>query len=223
MLGGFPPSFGYGGRLYKIFRAEWRRQARFYRDWLHASILCDGSVRRAKQKWREFSRLLAFSTEAFWHRVLDSLRPLVPPKVLPSEDRLHSSGDVELPEDFGRILRLGPKFAVQPRKDAAELLACVRDVARRAPEDERDSCVAQGMNVLASCGQQLSGVRLVRLVTTLREHELCVLPADKEGRFAVLRQEVYRELGQKLYTNRRRKFSRTPGYQLLQGGPLFRH
>ncbi|KAL3208941.1 hypothetical protein MRX96_038485 [Rhipicephalus microplus] len=82
-------------------------------------------------------------------------RLLVSPKVLAKEDRLHCIGDVELPEDGGRILHLGPKFAVQPWKDAVELLACVREVARRAPDDERDYSVAQGVDVLTRCRQQL--------------------------------------------------------------------
>ncbi|XP_065304288.1 uncharacterized protein [Dermacentor albipictus] len=193
MLGGFPPSFNHGRRLCKIFRAEWHRQAGFYRDWLYASIFCDDDVRRARRRWWEHSRLLTHSTETFWHSVLDALRPLASRKVAHSEDRLHAIGDADVPEDVHRILCLGPKFAVQPRKDPAELLTCVRDVAQMAPVEEREACVSQGVKVLSCGGHERTGDRIGRVAASLRERRLCVLPADKEGGFVVLSQGVYRD------------------------------
>lgn len=193
LFGGFPPSHNHGTRLCKILRSEWRRQARFYRDCLHSSIFSDDNLGRARQRWREFSRLLDQSAEACWTNVLGGLRRLVPRKKDAGNSyRIHCDGDIDLPEDVSSTLKLGPKFAVQPKRDAAELLTCVREVAKRVPEDDSVSCVAHGVNVVAKCGRQRSDVRLQRVATSLKDLGLCVLPADKEGGFAVLRHESFR-------------------------------
>ncbi|KAH6920907.1 hypothetical protein HPB50_028103 [Hyalomma asiaticum] len=90
MSGGFPLSLNHGRTLCNISRADWRRQADVYRDWLFR----DDSVKRARHKWREYTKLFSSFSENFWHTVIDALRSLAFRWVALRQDRFPTTAEV---------------------------------------------------------------------------------------------------------------------------------
>ncbi|KAH9367151.1 hypothetical protein HPB48_012081 [Haemaphysalis longicornis] len=81
---------------------------------------------------------------------------------------------------------------MEPKKSTAELMGIVRGVSKLASEDEGDMCVSQGLDVLAHSQCPQKGVSFGKVSTSLVQLGLCVLPADKEEGFAVLRNDVFK-------------------------------
>lgn len=106
---------------------------------------------------------------------------------------MHTIGDFALPADVQRVLELGTKCAMEPARKAPELVGVVRKVARLAPEDECASCVSHGVDILERWTASQTVVPIKRILNFLAEKKLCVLPADKDGGFAVLPHDVFRE------------------------------
>lgn len=68
----------------------------------------------------------------------------------------------------------------------------VRQVARLAPEDKRNSCIAQGVEVLERSVRSGRSVPLRAASEFLCNNRLCVLSSDKDGGFAVFPNDVFR-------------------------------
>ncbi|KAH9365765.1 hypothetical protein HPB48_016849 [Haemaphysalis longicornis] len=176
----------------RSLRTEWLRQARLYRDCLFVRVSQCEKAATAKVKWREYCRLINWTTESQWQTTLGFLRSAQPDKTPRSGNQVHVIGDAALPDHARRVLQLGPKYAMEPKKSAAEQLGMVRDVSRLASEDEGDMCVSQGVDVLAHSECSKDSVSLGKVSTSLVQLGLCVLPADKEGGFAVLPNDVFK-------------------------------
>lgn len=99
--------------------------------------------------------------------------------------------EVDIPEDARRVLSLGPKFAVEPRMSAPELLGFVRAVSRCAPVDEVERCISEGIDVLPHNNQTLSRVPVKRVASILKERRLSILPVVKEGGFVALTESEF--------------------------------
>ncbi|KAG0431773.1 hypothetical protein HPB47_021465 [Ixodes persulcatus] len=120
----------------KILRAEWQRQARIYRSLLWTVLQDPSKPRSDNGRLREFLIIVDRTTEFLWQVSLQRLRSTVPKKRPAATGDVKTVSDVDLPADARRMLSLGPKFAVEPRMSAPELLGLVRAVSRCAPVDE---------------------------------------------------------------------------------------
>ncbi|KAG0445018.1 hypothetical protein HPB47_003208 [Ixodes persulcatus] len=111
----------------EVLRSETQRQARLYRECLRIRLLGESGSSTGGKKWREFSRLVDGTTDFLWQRNLLYLRAGLPRKPPTAEGSVHKMGDVNLPDQVQRVLSLGPKFAVEPRKTPPELLTLIED------------------------------------------------------------------------------------------------
>lgn len=187
LFGGVAPSAGHGMRICKILRSEWKRQARLFRDLLFFRLHSADTHHIAQKKWRDLCVITSRTTEFIWQHALVQLRAFSPKKVSPPPSNpVHSTCDVPLPDSVKRVLRLGPKFAVEPQKSPPELLTLVRQVARRAPESETERCVSEGVHVLSQPRPPRKSLPVNSVVKFFKEQSLSLLTADKEGGFAVL-------------------------------------
>ncbi|KAH9373623.1 hypothetical protein HPB48_014780 [Haemaphysalis longicornis] len=93
-------------------------------------------------------------------------------------NRLRTSSTSPYVED---VLSLEPKFAVEPRRSAPELLSLVHHVSRHAADNERDRYISEGVDVLCRCRPASSKLPVKRAATFLKDHRISVVPADKEG------------------------------------------
>ncbi|KAH6932667.1 hypothetical protein HPB50_008541 [Hyalomma asiaticum] len=56
--------------------------------------------------------------------------------------------NVELPDNIYSLLKKGPKFSLEPVVQPHELLAFNRRVANRAPQEQHDRCLLEGVDAL---------------------------------------------------------------------------
>ncbi|XP_077564343.1 uncharacterized protein LOC144179781 [Haemaphysalis longicornis] len=82
---------------------------------------------------------------------LRQLRAAVKKQQPPTRCAVHRLEPVNLPPAVEEVLSLGPKFAVEPKRSAPELLSLVHHVSRQAPEEEQDRCISEGVDVLSRC------------------------------------------------------------------------
>ncbi|KAH6919743.1 hypothetical protein HPB50_029269 [Hyalomma asiaticum] len=97
---------------------------------------------------RQFMLIADRTTDFLWQSHLSQLRSLVPRGQPTSSCPIHMVEQVHLPEDVRNVLGHGPKFAVQTKRTAPELLSYVRQVSRLAPNDESQQCISRGVDVL---------------------------------------------------------------------------
>ncbi|KAH8032750.1 hypothetical protein HPB51_001448 [Rhipicephalus microplus] len=121
------------------------------------------------------------------------LRSLAPTRHQPPKLPIYNQEDLDLPQHVSKVLSLGPKFAVEPKRSPHDLLATVRRVSRRASPEEQDRRIADGVDVLSRCKASLSTPPVKCGADFMKEHTLCVLPAAKEGGFAIMFLKKYRE------------------------------
>lgn len=135
---------------------------------------------------RQFQRLADQSTDFLWALQLPVLRTGVAKKVTDPKPTVHVPEQFTVPPDILRTLSLGPKFAVEPKTSPPELLAMVRQVSRHVPEQEQPHSISEGVDTVSRYRPAGSKIPLRRVEAFLKEHSLTVLPADKEGGFAIL-------------------------------------
>ncbi|KAH6947478.1 hypothetical protein HPB50_019071 [Hyalomma asiaticum] len=136
--------FDYYVQSSKLFgpRSELYRQVRHLQDWLYHVCL------KSEKPWAVSSRLrrlrcsTAALTEVFWNQLRASL---------PKKHRRCAAGTpvtyldgASLPPNFYELLKMGPKFSLEPRAQKHELLATVHRVAAKAPSEERTRCISEG-------------------------------------------------------------------------------
>ncbi|KAH8026579.1 hypothetical protein HPB51_022040 [Rhipicephalus microplus] len=193
LFGGLAPSAGHGIRVLKILRSEWHRQARMLKDLLKTSLEDPGRTRHATREWKNLLAIVSSGTEFMWKQTLPRLRASIPKKTVPTTCSVRTTGQVSLPDYVENALKLGPKFAVEPRLSAPELLSLVRRISKCAPEGEANRCISEGVDVISRKNIGASRVPVSRVVSFLKQKRLCVLPADKEGGFVVLGEGDYDE------------------------------
>ncbi|KAH8027523.1 hypothetical protein HPB51_007073 [Rhipicephalus microplus] len=136
---------------------------------------------------RDYSLLAERTTEFPWRQVLPELRTQVQKKPPAPSNPLHVIGDVNLPDKVRQVLKCGPKFAVEPRKSSPELLGMVRNVSKPVPEGDVDRCVSEGVDVLMRVRPTGGRCAIQETIRHLKDNSLALLPADKDGGFAVMR------------------------------------
>ncbi|KAK8771482.1 hypothetical protein V5799_025274 [Amblyomma americanum] len=178
LSGFFEPSSSHTRRLCKIYKSELWRQARIFKD----------QLRVASKRERDFREWCATSesvTEFIWNAVRSTL-----PKrkqAIVEQGRFIDLSDQEIPERHKKVLRMGPKFAFEPRPRPVEKLACSRNIVRLAPEDMRPRCTVDCVDVLERThGKQRNSGSMNNTVEFLAGSGLKLLTADKEGCFVVL-------------------------------------
>ncbi|XP_077552303.1 uncharacterized protein LOC144166640 [Haemaphysalis longicornis] len=185
------PSKNHSRRLCKMLRSEWWHQARFFKD--HLRVMCraeNGSF--DSREFRGWCKTADQATEALWSFSRHSLP--FKKKTRAEEGRLDVLGGAVIPEEHQRVLRLGPKFGLEPALAPAEKLATVRKVASLVPEDVRARCIAEGVDVLERGGaRQRKSTNVQKTVDYLVSSQLKVTVADKEGHFVVMPEGVYNE------------------------------
>lgn len=97
-----------------------------------------------------------------------------------------------LPKDVSDILRMDSKYAVQPELSPPELLALNRNIARRAPADEEETCIQEGAaSLLKKVHTSKRRPNLRAVSEFLDSNQLHLLVAEKEGGFVVASKEEY--------------------------------
>ncbi|KAH8042638.1 hypothetical protein HPB51_024870 [Rhipicephalus microplus] len=110
-----------------------------YRDILRLRLNTTGS----ENAWAHFSRIINRTTEFLWNHVLPGLRQSLRKKTPVPKSQVKVIGNTTLPDNIREVLELGPKFAVEPKKSAPELLGMVRQVSKQVPDAESDRCVSE--------------------------------------------------------------------------------
>ncbi|KAH9364642.1 hypothetical protein HPB48_021050 [Haemaphysalis longicornis] len=149
MFGGLPTSRKRGFTVCATARAEWQERSRFFKECLFQRLHRGVEPHRASARWRECVRILDTTTECWWQHMLPRLRAIVPKKTPCATNPIHTLEDLHLPSDVVCVLEKGPKFAVEPKKSAAELVALVRKVGEAAAQEcEKERCISEGVDVL---------------------------------------------------------------------------
>lgn len=81
---------------------------------------------------------------------------------------MYNPEGVVLPYKVEGALALGPKFAIEPRKLALQMLGIVHQVARRAPKGEEERCIAERLGVLSlskQCASNTAVKSVARFLT----------------------------------------------------------
>lgn len=89
------------------------------------------------------------------------------------------------------MLSLGPKFAMEPKTTAPELLSFVRQVSRWAPEAEMARCTSEGVDLLYRHTPQRTMLPVKKIESYLVSQSLSLVPADKEGGFVIMPRDVF--------------------------------
>ncbi|KAH6922168.1 hypothetical protein HPB50_009958 [Hyalomma asiaticum] len=185
LFGPLPPSTGHWKRICKMLRSELYRQVRHLQDWLYHVCL------KSEKPWAVSSRLrrlrcsTAALTEVFWNQLRASL-PKKQRRCAADTPVAYLDG-ASLPPNFDELLKMGPKFSLEPRAQKHELLATVHRVAAKAPSEERTRCISEGVDCLLSTwGNNRKGKDLRLIVGHFEQNHLRLLQADKEGAFVVM-------------------------------------
>ncbi|KAH7965034.1 hypothetical protein HPB49_002884 [Dermacentor silvarum] len=147
-----------------------------------------GSTTHFREWYRTSDRL------ADW--LWDNTRPHLPrPKrQQPSDGRVVILGDTAIPEDYKRILALGPKFCFEPAFTPPEKVALVKSMARRVAEEERPRFITECVDVLSRTTTSDRKEQHVRkLVNFGIRNNLRFLTSDKEGCFVVIPEGLFQE------------------------------
>ncbi|XP_077548091.1 uncharacterized protein LOC144160811 [Haemaphysalis longicornis] len=185
LCGWLPPSAGHWKRMTKALRSESLRQVRNFTDCLKVACTSTTNGLVNVKAFREWRRKANNLTEALWNYA----RPNLPKKQkkVGSEGRLLVPGEATVEERQQGVLKLGPKFCVEPRLDIVDRLALTRDVARYVPEKEKDRCLVECVDVVAKAPVRTRTKPSVSKVASyLVDNNLRVVQSDKEGMLVVL-------------------------------------
>ncbi|KAL1418291.1 hypothetical protein MTO96_026033 [Rhipicephalus appendiculatus] len=124
---------------------------------------------------------------------LTQLRAQLSPKKKIHESRHITLDGARVSDEVSRILRLGPKYAVQPAQSRPDLLSMVRDISNLTASSETEHFISSGVDVVTK--YKIESVRqpIPLVASYLKANSLCVLNSDKEAGFAVLPVNLYKE------------------------------
>ncbi|KAG0428390.1 hypothetical protein HPB47_024623 [Ixodes persulcatus] len=107
-------------------------------------------------------------------------------------------GGASLPDEVRATLDRVRKFAFEPQLPPTEKLFLVRGLAERALPQDRERCIADGVDALCrTAGQRPKTLKMWAIVDHLKCANLKLLTSDKEGRFVVLPRELYTKKAKK--------------------------
>ncbi|KAG0443844.1 hypothetical protein HPB47_014465 [Ixodes persulcatus] len=132
-------------------------------------------------------------TEFLWRRQLAWL-----PKKRPTSKKQRGVtflGGALLPDELRATLDRGPKFAFEPQLPPPEKLSLVRGLAERALPQDRERCIADGVDAFClTAGQRPESLKMGAIVDHFKCANLKLLASDKKGGFVVLPHEpVYQK------------------------------
>lgn len=182
MLGAFPPCVGHGIRFCKLVLTELRRQRRLFKHHLWLQLQASKTNGSSGELCRQFSRILDRTTELLWQLTLPRL-PIVLKKPPSNRNHVHHLGGVTVPKAVHDVLAHSPSLQLS---ESDRLLSLVRQVSRLAPAADVERSFSEGVDALNRCKPASMRLPLGKTVTYPKGNGLCLLPADKEGGFAVL-------------------------------------
>lgn len=176
-----------------------RWQVRFFQDCLRTLCFSLDSPWLAGIKLSSFRRLIAHLTEDLWaiqiREVLSTLKERCNRRQAGGLVVLDDS--LEVPEEVSKVLNNGPKFSYEHRIPAHDLLALNRRIARKAPQEDKERCVLEGVDVIARCvtsgppSHKPDPTR--KVVAFFKDNNLQLMQADKEGGFVVVPSGTFSE------------------------------
>lgn len=94
-----------------------------------------------------------------------------------------------------RVLERGPKFSFETSGDKLEILAAVHRIADKAPTEEKERCVSEGVESLHRSYESSKDNRSVlrRVVRHFHDSDLSLLLADKERSVTLLPNKLFGE------------------------------
>ncbi|KAG0440601.1 hypothetical protein HPB47_016242 [Ixodes persulcatus] len=132
-------------------------------------------------------------TEFLWRQQLPWL-----PKKRPTSKKQRDVtflGGASLPNELRATLDRGPKFAFEPQLPPPEKLYLVRGLAEQALPQDRERCIAVGVDALCrTTGQRPKSLKMGAIVDHFKCANLKLLASDKEGGFVVLPHELYTKI-----------------------------
>ncbi|KAH9371487.1 hypothetical protein HPB48_018865 [Haemaphysalis longicornis] len=105
-------------------------------------------------------------------------------------------GGARLPDDVANVLQKGPKFSLEPKIPAHELLTLNRRIADKVEDEGRERCLLEGVDSLRRAVSKESTApagSTQGVVKYFQNNDLVLLQADKDGGFVVLPSGVYCE------------------------------
>ncbi|KAH7957457.1 hypothetical protein HPB52_019094 [Rhipicephalus sanguineus] len=148
------------------------------------------------KRLRDFQRTASQTTEFLWAQQLTVLRSaVVKRKPAAKKPSVHVPEHIPVPPDILQTLSLGPKYAIEPKTSAPQLLALVRHVSCHVPEEEQQRCISEGVDAIARNKPARAQIPIRRVEAFLSDHSLTLVPADKEGGFTVLSLDLFRKKG----------------------------
>lgn len=157
------PSWRRARRFMRMAHSELWRQIRHLKDCLRVvsarhSVRVEGSPRLYQCLIRESETVKDF----LWSRCLPTLcswkRASSEKKVPPQQ--IKCLGDVTLTSEAESVLKCGPKFCCERNMQPVSLVSMVRKVASCVDQDNKDRCIAEGVEYLVGSSrraQQCSG------------------------------------------------------------------
>lgn len=133
------PSRGHVKRVCKIWRSELWRQVRLYTDWLRVTCYAQYPGWIAQRRFQCLRREASHLTEIWWNCNLKSFLGAIGKSKTPVHGKgsLTVMGGASIPSNISNILQKGPKFGLEPSVPPHELMALNRNVAKKAPQEDR--------------------------------------------------------------------------------------
>ncbi|KAH6930425.1 hypothetical protein HPB50_013468 [Hyalomma asiaticum] len=140
----------------------------------------------AEVRYRSIKKQTAQTTEFLWQRL--HLQLPRRPKSRRSVGILDVLDDLQVPEEVPDGLKKGPKFSVQPRIPAHELLSLNRRVSRKAQWEDQQRCLLDGVDFLVRSAPKVHPRRdhIKSVENYLKEQDLRLLVSHKQGGFVVM-------------------------------------
>ncbi|KAH7936808.1 hypothetical protein HPB49_004956 [Dermacentor silvarum] len=150
IFGSVFPSWGHIKRMCKILRSELGRQVRLFNDLLRCMCYTKFPSWVATKKLKDYRKVVSIAIETTWNSMLSCLlRSMNKATSMKSRtERLNVIGDTNIPDDIANLLNKGPKYGLEPQVPAQEFLAWNRQVAKKAPQEQRERCLLDGVDSL---------------------------------------------------------------------------
>ncbi|KAH6923208.1 hypothetical protein HPB50_024871 [Hyalomma asiaticum] len=102
---------------------------------------------------------------------------------------------VPVAENHLEVLKFGPKFCMEPKLKPLDTLGMARNVARMAPEEDRRRCISECVEEITRWNPRSdrAAAKMEPIGRDLRDRNLKLLTADKEGFFVLLTEGQYEE------------------------------
>ncbi|KAH9375584.1 hypothetical protein HPB48_004160 [Haemaphysalis longicornis] len=189
---------GHARRITRILRSELQRQIRYLHVCLRVfAATCSTCPVTRDDLVRAWNRDSSTVTEFLWRNCLPALCAWkrCATKVDGRPQKVTTLAQGPLPGFVEDVLSCGPKYCVKPNENPVSLLSIVRREAHQAQLDDKDRCISEGVDCLMGRkeGTKSKPLRVKKTIDYLRDNDLTLLTADKEGGFVVMPVSIYEE------------------------------